>query len=255
MTVTSKWVALHEVSDYLAKGWREVKLEGGLRDAALMVSPEEPASEERSAEVCPNCGGIVEVNEPHRWRHPNAPDTYSCQKPASEPAKVECPNCLQKVPSELEHWHSGYHDDNCTVEPHYICEQQISDLDDRHNRMASPEYQAKVKADMSRRAVEIGVDRLVGITAFPVGNCPTCGELVAPWNKHAKYEGGYSCQPAQPESAAREMPEAKSEPNGQDTNRRHALEELDRPLDRLLERKIGVVVQDLGAAEGKSEVR
>lgn len=123
--------------------------------------------------------------------------------PASEGDKVECPNCLQKVPSELEHWHSGYHDDNCTVEPHYVCEQQISELDDRHNRMASPEYQAKVKADMNRRVVEIGVDRLVGITAFPVGNCPTCGELVAPWNKHAKYEGGYTCQPAQPSPVAK----------------------------------------------------
>ena len=99
---------------------------------------------------------------------------------------------------------------NYTVEPHYVCEQQISELDDRHNRMASPEYQAKVKADMDRRAVEIGVDRLVGITAFPVGNCPTCGELVAPWNKHAKYEGGFTCKPAQPSpvAAASEMPEA-----------------------------------------------
>lgn len=38
-------------------------------------------------------------------------------------------------------------------------------------------------------------------SAFPVGNCPACGDLVAPYNKHAKYEGGYTCQPAQPEPA------------------------------------------------------
>lgn len=43
-------------------------------------------------------------------------------------------------------------------------------------------------------------------SAFPVGNCKVCGELVAPYNKHAKYEGGYTCQPAQPEPAAPEMP-------------------------------------------------
>lgn len=128
-------------------------------------------------------------------------------EPASDPAGVECPECGEMASENHEVVQSDGLEGGRRLF-FYTCQQRISELDDRHNRMASPEYQAKVKADMSRRAVEIGMDRLVGITAFPVGNCPTCGELVAPWNKHAKYEGGYSCKPAQPEPVAEEMPEA-----------------------------------------------
>ena len=128
-------------------------------------------------------------------------------EPASDPAGVECPECGEMASENHEVVQSDGLEGGRRLF-FYTCQQRISELDDRHNRMASPEYQAKVKADMSRRAVEIGMDRLVGITAFPVGNCPTCGELVAPWNKHAKYEGGYSCEPAQPEPVAEEMPEA-----------------------------------------------
>ena len=122
-------------------------------------------------------------------------------EPASEPAKVECPNCGEMTSENHEVVQSDGLEGGRRLF-FYTCQQRISELDDRHNRMASPEYQAKVKADMSRRAVEIGVDRLVGVSAFPVGNCPVCDELVAPWNKHAKYEGGYTCKPAQPEPVA-----------------------------------------------------
>ena len=45
-------------------------------------------------------------------------------------------------------------------------------------------------------------EKAAKVSAFPVGNCVVCGELVAPYNKHAKYEGGYTCQPAPPEPAA-----------------------------------------------------
>lgn len=51
----------------------------------------------------------------------------------------------------------------------------VSELDDRHNRMASPEYQEEVKANMDRRAVEIGVDRLVGVASRPVSETVTVG--------------------------------------------------------------------------------
>lgn len=118
-------------------------------------------------------------------------------EPASEGAKVECPNCGEKTSENHEVVQSDGLEGGRRLF-FYTCQQRINELEDRHNRMASLEYQEKVKADMARRAVEIGVDRLVGISAFPVGNCPTCGDLVAPWNKHAKYEGGYTCKPAQP---------------------------------------------------------
>jgi len=52
-----------------------------------------------------------------------------------------------------------------------------------------------------RRALFGTVTEKAQESAFPVGNCKVCGELVAPYNKHAKYEGGYTCQPAQPEPA------------------------------------------------------
>ena len=81
MTVTSKWVALHEVSDYLAKGWREVHIIGGCDDASLMVSPEEPASEPAVFEV--SQGGSVRIvsGDGTKWQ----------PIPASKPAKVEEP--------------------------------------------------------------------------------------------------------------------------------------------------------------------
>ena len=83
MTVTSKWVALHEVSDYLAKGWREVQIIGGPDDAALMVSPEELASEPAKVE-CPNCR---ENTYPNRHDFPDG--RYICQQAGT--AKVEEP--------------------------------------------------------------------------------------------------------------------------------------------------------------------
>ncbi len=98
-------------------------------------------------------------------------------EPASEGAKVECPNCGQPG----EHYHSG---DMPHVPAFYTCQpaqpepaapEEISELDDRHNRMASPEYQAKVKADMDRRAVEIGADRLVGVASRPDSETVTVG--------------------------------------------------------------------------------
>lgn len=84
MTVTSKWVALHEVSDYLAKGWREVQIIGGLDDAALMASPEEPASEGGKVEpFCRYCAGYAVAAEERQH-------SYTCNRPRHQdkPAKV-----------------------------------------------------------------------------------------------------------------------------------------------------------------------
>lgn len=101
MTVTSKWVALHEVSDYLAKGWREVQIIGGPDDAALMVSPEELASEPAKVE-CPNC---LHEDTGHAWKV-NGELRYSCagwNKPAQpEPVAEEMPEAVSVNTWQLE---------------------------------------------------------------------------------------------------------------------------------------------------------
>ena len=66
-----------------------------------------------------------------------------------------------------------------------------------------PRFIAWVKAVTD--ALAPAPEKVAKVSAFPVGNCVVCGELVAPYNKHAKCEGGYTCQrpqPAPPEPAA-----------------------------------------------------
>jgi hypothetical protein len=114
MTVTSKWVALHEVSDYLAKGWREVQIKRGrigcVDKAALMVSPEEPASEPAKVEPataisphgvwrCECCAEIADPMDPRfRWNgecwqhhHAEAQTHFDCRffGPQPEPVAAE----------------------------------------------------------------------------------------------------------------------------------------------------------------------
>lgn len=70
-------------------------------------------------------------------------------------------------------------------------------------RKAEPIILARRKfygAPKEAKAEEVEHADLTGKTLqkFPVGHCIVCGELVAPYNAHAKYEGGYTCQPAPP---------------------------------------------------------
>lgn len=62
----------------------------------------------------------------HHQAAPESEPAFHLSNPyrpaAPEPAPIKCQNCQQKVSGEFEHWHFGYHDDNCTVEPHFICE-------------------------------------------------------------------------------------------------------------------------------------
>lgn len=103
MTVTSKWVALHEVSDYLAKGWREVQIKRGrigcVDKAALMVSPEEPASKPAKVE-CPNCGGEAAYFDEHHdgYEFRCAP----CKPAQPEPVAEEMPEAVSVNTWQLE---------------------------------------------------------------------------------------------------------------------------------------------------------
>lgn len=161
-------------------------------------------------------------------------------EPASEGAKVECPNCLQKVPSELEHWHSGYHDDNYTVEPHYTCEPAQPELvPSNGERRLAPEPAAPGEMAEARMAIaaarkyaaeldhptsaefHIRVDGFVAGAKFahthaqpePKLECPNCRKGVNRSTDHCSMDQGphgpldYDCKPAQPEPAAPgEMP-------------------------------------------------
>ena len=134
----------------------------------VQPAPPEPAKVE-----CPNCGEMTERSH-SRYEGPG-PDKWACQPAPPEPAAREmpeaksfpvgnCPICGELVAPWNKHakYEGGY---NC----------EISELDDRHMRLASPEAQAKFRAEMDRRAVEIGTDRLVGVASRPAGEMVTVG--------------------------------------------------------------------------------
>lgn len=114
MTVTLKWVALHEVSDYLAKGWREVKLEGGFSGysaKALMVSPEEPASE--PAKVEPVAAEMPEAvyiaaNTLRASGHVTLADALLKEAWHTQPAKVRMTEELERVLATAVHGAAAY---------------------------------------------------------------------------------------------------------------------------------------------------
>lgn len=127
------------------------------------------------------CGCVLCICEDERQCHGCGAKLCEEHRKSPSPApEVKCPNCGQPTSSVTEHIFDEMKP-GC-VRTAYTCK----------GPQPEPEKVAKV-------------------SAFPVGNCVVCGELVAPYNKHAKYEGGYTCQrpqPAPPEPAAREMPEA-----------------------------------------------
>jgi len=81
------------------------------------------------------------------------------------------------------------------------CGEKVSSLSDHVTCAETGDYYCKPAPPAPEKAAKV--------SAFPVGNCVVCGELVAPYNKHAKYEGGHTCQrpqPAPPERAKVECP-------------------------------------------------
>ncbi len=102
-------------------------------------------------------------------------------EPASDPAKVECPNCGEMTSENHEVVQSDGLEGGRRLF-FYTCQQQISELDDRHIRMASPEAQEKFRAAMQRR-ISSEPDVVIGAV-------------------------GGAAKPAQPEPVAAEMPEA-----------------------------------------------
>lgn len=176
MTVTSKWVALHEVSDYLAKGWREVKLEGGFKHVALMVSPEEPASDGGNGRCdstfLPAFSGFQEHHHcrlmaGHAGMHeaPSAlggnPVQWLNLTPASEPAKVE--------------WMRRRYEEPVTIAGASILEAAI----------AKPLPSDPAKAE-----------------------CPNCKKTLREYECHYWYDSGgllYDCKPAEPVAAVDEQ--------------------------------------------------
>jgi len=111
MSVTLKWIEPEELGDYLKKGWTEIELRAfSTSEKFLIASPEEPASEPAKVE-CPNCGAAVE----QPWAH--YPGGWRCP---TLPAQPEAPGLLEAVQriSDSIGWRSTQGDDPTL----YYCE-------------------------------------------------------------------------------------------------------------------------------------
>ena len=225
MTVTSKWVALHEVSDYLAKGWREVKIIGGCDDAALMVSPEEPASEPAKVE-CPNCGEIGEHLTTYTTPDNVTVRDYCChsklaiQKIAAMQWDHERKmNAEQPEPaapsSEMP---EAVNFDEMPKQLHLAwlmldVDGQQNTVNGRAKRSAAVALRDWWRSQQAEQAVAVPAkvrmtERMEPASEGGKVECPNCGEMTE--RSHSRYEGPgpdkWSCKPAQPEPVAAEMP-------------------------------------------------
>lgn len=137
MTVQLKWVPTLEASDHRAKGWREISLYSPTEPLHFLMAS--PVEEKPAKTECPNCGEDTRGNT--HIERPGSIHYVCCRRTPAQPAQ----------PGE------------------------ISELDDRDMRLASPEAQTKFRADMDRRVVEIGMDRLVGVANRPISETVTVG--------------------------------------------------------------------------------